>query len=407
MAVDLCRYVTKKRIASMISKVMNVLKNIKHSFMDLTAFALINLSVRASKEIQPKSILIVRLDAIGDYVLFRNFMEVLKKTGPYQSYKITLLGNAVWRSLSEELDGEYVDEFIWLDRDRFVRDFSYRKGKIKEINAVGYEIVLSPVYSRGFIYSDTIVKLVHGKEKVGSAGDLSNMLKWQKRKGDSYYTRRIPAHGRIMFEFDRNKEFFENFLQVKLEIRKPAIAFRNREYPFELPRNYAILFIGASNVPRKWSISGFAKIAEHLKSAYGYEIVVCGGPRDRKEAEDFARHFDKDFLDLVGKTSLVELLGVIHGGSLMIANETSAAHLAVALGMKTVFVIYNGDYYGRFTPYPRDMAPNYHVIYHPAIERDLENYRKVSNGYGYRNDLDMKAISFEMVQDAIDKVLSE
>jgi len=126
--------------------------------------------------------LIIRLDAIGDYVLFRNFLEIVRTSDRYRDYAITLLGNAVWRSLSEELDTEFVDTFIWLDRFRFVKDHAYRKEKLREIGAAGYEIALSPVYSRGFIFSDALVKLVNAGEKIGSEGCLSNMLRCRRRR---------------------------------------------------------------------------------------------------------------------------------------------------------------------------------------------------------------------------------
>ncbi len=86
--------------------------------------------------------MIIRFDAIGDYILFRNFIEVLKKSEKYRDYKITLLGNNAWKSLSKELDSEFVDEFIWLDRNKFHKDFLYRYKKLKEITACGYEVVM-------------------------------------------------------------------------------------------------------------------------------------------------------------------------------------------------------------------------------------------------------------------------
>jgi len=392
----------------MQSAIIRTLRSIKRSLYDSFVFALIRLSAGSpkQKEFRPKSMLIIRLDAIGDYVLFRNFLEIVRTSDRYRDYAITLLGNAVWRSLSEELDTEFVDTFIWLDRFRFVKDHAYRKEKLREIGAAGYEIALSPVYSRGFIFSDALVKLVNAGEKIGSEGCLSNMLRWQKKKGDAYYTRLIPARDGVLFEFDRNKEFFENFLRLRLDLPRPTIAPPKRNSPFELPRRYAVIFIGASGKFRKWSVVSFAKIAEHLKDAYGYEIVLCGGPGDKEDAEEFARSFGSAYVDLVGKTSLVDLLSVISGGSLMISNETSAPHLAVALGLREVFVIYNGDHFGRFTPYPGEMAPNYHAIRHPEIERDPEAYKTLSNGYGYRNSLDMGALSFETVKNAVDKVLS-
>lgn len=107
----------------MFSEMKTAIKYIIFNFM--------NIFIKPSKDIEPKSLLLIRLDAIGDYVLFRNFIEVLKKSEKYKEYKITLLGNVVWKDLSEELDREFVDEFIWLDKNRFKKDPVYRYKNLK------------------------------------------------------------------------------------------------------------------------------------------------------------------------------------------------------------------------------------------------------------------------------------
>jgi len=384
----------------MFSEMKTAIKYIIFNFM--------NIFIKPSKDIEPKSLLLIRLDAIGDYVLFRNFIEVLKKSEKYKEYKITLLGNIAWKDLSEELDREFVDEFIWLDKNRFKKDPVYRYKKLKEITEKGYEVVLSPVYSREFFYTDTIVKLVHANEKIGSVGDLSNITKWLKKKSDKYYSKLIDARSEIMFEFYRNKEFFEKLLNQKIDLHKPHIdikKIKQKNISFELPQRYAILFIGAGANFRKWNVGNFAKVGMWLKRKYGYEIVLCGGNSDRHDALKFRKYYVGEYLDLVGKTSLVELLYVIYNADLMISNETSAPHLAVALGNPKVFVISNGNHYGRFVPYPKDITENYYVIYHPEIEKDLDNYKKLSNSYGYRSNLDINEISVESVIEKIEKVL--
>ena len=138
---------------------------------------------------------------------------------------------------------------------------------------------------------------------------------------------------------------------------------------------------------------------------YGYEIVLCGASSDTDDAFKFRKYFSGEYIDLVGKTSLIDLLYVIYNGNLMIANETSAPHLAVALEMTNVFVISNGNHYGRFTPYPEKVSENYHVIYHPEIEKDLDDYKKLSNSYGFGSELDINEISVEAVKNKIKGVL--
>jgi len=362
-----------------------------------------NLLKQNRNKIQNKILLLIRLDAIGDYVLFRNFIEILKNK--YKDYKIILVGNRAWKQLAEELDKDYIDKFIWINRKKFERNPFYRFKKLKEITKQGYEIVINPTYSRTFYSDDAIVNVVNAKEKIGSIGDLSNIKKWQKNISDKYYTKLLPAKDEIMFEFYRNKEFFENLLNKKINIKKPFIKLKSKKLNFKLPKNYAILFIGASAKFRKWDVKKFAKVGEFLKNNYGYEIVLCGAPSDLEDAKKFDEYANYYYIDLVGRTSLIDLLYVIYNGNLMIANETSAPHFAVALEMANIFVISNGNHFGRFTPYPKEITSNYYPIYHTKIEKDLDNYKKLSNSYGYGSRLDINEISVDMVIEKIKEVL--
>jgi len=180
-----------------------------------------------------------------------------------------------------------------------------------------------------------------------------------------------------MFEFYRNKDFFENLLNEKIDLQKPFIKLEPKKLNFELPKSYAILFIGASAKFRKWDIQNFAKVGEFLKENYGYDIVLCGAPSDKEDAKEFKKYAKYDYIDLVGKTSLVDLL----------------------------YVIYNGNHFGRFIPYPKEIAPNYYPIYHPEIEKNLDDYKKLSNSYGYGSKLNINEISVEAVKNKLKEVL--
>jgi len=368
-------------------------------------FLITDLLAKQNPKFKQKSLLLIRLDAIGDYILFRNYIKVLKNSAKYKEYKITLVGNNAWKQLAEELDENFVERFIWVERAKFEKNPFYRYSKLKEIAKQGYEIVINPTYSRSFLADDSIVKIANAKEKIGSIGDLSNIKKWQKNISDGYYTKLLPAKNKIMFEFYRNKEFFENLLEDKIELQKPFIKLKQKKLDIKLPNNYAILFIGASTRFRKWDMENFVKVGEFLKENYGYEIVLCGAPSDKEDAKEFEKFAKYNYIDLVGKTSLVDLLYVIYNGNLMIANETSAPHFAVSLEMTNVFVISNGNHYGRFTPYPKEVSSGYHPIYHPQIEKDLDDYKKLSNSYGYGSKLNINEISVEAVKNKLKEVL--
>jgi len=349
--------------------------------------------------------LLIRLDAIGDYVLFRNYMEFIKKSDEYKQYSITLLGNQSWKSLSEQLDADYIDKFIWLDRKEFRQDFWYRWKKLQDIVSDRYQIVISPVHSREFFYADNIVKLVNAKEKIGSVGDLLNIKKWQKDISDKYYTSLIDVSSDDLFEFDRNKEFFEKVLNKKIDKLKPEIQLKERKIDsIVLPENYAVIFIGASVDYKKWEISKFFSIANYLRVEYGYNIVLCGGMDDVDRAREFRQYFKEDYLDLVGKTSLIDLLYVIHNSDLIISNETSVPHFAVALDVENIFVIFSGKCYGRFSPYPIELSGGYHAILPYVLSKQLKN-----NGIRKYKECDVlfKAddVNIDEVKQAVDNML--
>jgi len=45
------------------------------------------------------------------------------------------------------------------------------------------------------------------------------------------------------------------------------------------------------------------------------------------------------------------------------------------------------------------------VIYHPEIEKNMGDYKKLSNSYGFGSSLNINEISFERVKNKIDGVL--
>jgi ADP-heptose:LPS heptosyltransferase len=150
----------------------------------LIVFKCIDFVIWPEKKSGQKAILLIRLDAIGDYILFRNFIEVLSQSEKYKGYRITLLGNQIWKSIATEFDRKYIDRFIWLDVKRFGKDYLYRYYCLKEITSIKYEIVINPEYSRNFWDSDWIVKKVSADEKIGNDGNFSNIKKWQKQISD-------------------------------------------------------------------------------------------------------------------------------------------------------------------------------------------------------------------------------
>lgn len=356
-------------------------------------------------------IVIIKLDAIGDYLLFRNFLKYLSQSSKFINYKFTLVGNIIWKDLYEELDSNFIPNAIWLDSHKFLHDYSYRYKFLQSIKSKGYKIVVNAEFSRSFWISDWIVRSFISKNKIAHRGDFSNSKKWQKVISSFIYNDFYTGNREVTFEFDRNKAFIEYLISSEINIEYPVIKkslsdLSNNHFQIGSISNYVVLFLGSSKQRSKWDASNYAKLAKHIKEVYNYEIVVCGGSNDLNDSIKFSLSYDYFYTDLIGKTSLKDLISIISNSKLLISNETSAPHMAVSLGVNTI-VLYCGNHFGRFIPYPYNFKDfKYKAICHPLISGDVLEYKTISNSYGYVSNLNINDISLEHVIFETDSILS-
>jgi heptosyltransferase-2 len=71
---------------------------------------------------------------------------------------------------------------------------------------------------------------------------------------------------------------------------------------------------------------------------YGGQVVMLGGEQDRPIADRVLEYAGRDVVDLVGKTTLRDLLGILHRLRMLITNDSGPMHMAVALGVPVVAV---------------------------------------------------------------------
>ncbi len=111
------------------------------------------------------------------------------------------------------------------------------------------------------------------------------------------------------------------------------------------------LQLGASNPNRVWPLDRFVSVANSLKRHPGIEIVLLGNASEQPAARRFLQSADLPAIDLVGKTDLTQLAGVIMRCDLMIANDTGPLHLAAALGTRVLGLYFCSGHFAETAPY--------------------------------------------------------
>jgi ADP-heptose:LPS heptosyltransferase len=98
--------------------------------------------------------------------------------------------------------------------------------------------------------------------------------------------------------------------------------------------------------------------------------VIGGSKADREKTGKVIRAYGGKVTDLTGLTSLPELALVLRNAQCLIAVDTGAVHLAAGVGCP-VFGLFSGSNYGRFAPYPKDIAAGFFAIYPDEIEEKI------------------------------------
>ncbi len=293
-------------------------------------------------------LLLVRLDAIGDFVVFLDSAKEYRRLYPEQ--KIILCANSTWVEIARAVP--YWDEVWAVDVKRLTSELSYRFETVRKIRRAGFEIAIQPTFSRVFLHGDSVIRVSGAMQRIGSVGDPVSGNSKLKLISDRWYTALIPAAQSILAELERNAEFIRNLSGQDFEAKLPVLETRS-SLPdrLKISADYFIVFPGASWKGRQWPRSNFVEVIRQLHQNYGWLAVVCGGPSEKRLCQSIVDQCPSIAKNFGGATSLPELLELLRGARLLISNETSAVHLATAVSTPVVCIL-GGGHFGRFLPYP-------------------------------------------------------
>ena len=176
-------------------------------FYIFDSFALLNATSPQKNNFE--LVLLVRQDAIGDFIMWLDTAKEYRQLYPSNKYKITLVGNSSWCDLAQELP--YWDEIIRVDLKKFKSISRYRCYFLRKIKNLGAKITIQPTYSREYYHGDAIVRASNALQRVGCNGDKSNINLIKKILSDNWYTKLTQVSSEPLTELERNAEFFSEF----------------------------------------------------------------------------------------------------------------------------------------------------------------------------------------------------
>jgi ADP-heptose:LPS heptosyltransferase len=308
------------------------------------------------------TVAVVRVDNIGDFILWLDGARAIRARYPRPDYRVALIASSNWSEFAEA--SGLFDEVMAVDAARFYKERAYRRAICRQLGSRRFAITINPTFSRHVFVDDFLVKATGAPIRIGQTGDISNASRGLQRFTNNWYTELVGSDAATTHELEKTTDFAKRF-DPQAMLRRPRLEAAMVRRPPWLPAcNYFVLFPGAAAPLRVWPAERFAELAARIQAATGWSAIVCGAATDTEAAQRVIEHAKGAHVtNACGQTALPELAGVIAGAKLTVTNETSAAHLAGAVGSPAV-VILGGGHFGRFLPYPGALAEILRVAHH-------------------------------------------
>jgi len=308
-----------------------------------------------------RGLLVVRMDGIGDMMLFRQSLDHYADAFGVDKADITVLGCDSWKPISANLFAGY--RVITIDEHAYARKLMYRFRVNLMVRRLAPAITACDSYLRRAMMADSLVWASAAPRTVVSMPYVNEPTRseftfYLSQVDEIIDTGPYPTH-----EVLRHFRFVSTVAGKTIAPEPPRIDWPDRVPAIAADGPYAVINPGSNEPGRRWPFASYVAIAEKLL-AMGWRVVFVGTRGERWDAallDEIARR--PGVSDMTGRTTLSELMDMMNHAGLVISNDTGPAHLSISLGAPTL-VIVGGGHFTSFVPYPKSICPaNARFIY--------------------------------------------
>lgn len=355
-----------------------------------------------------RSLVIIRFDVLGDYLLFRNYLRTIRQSVNYHDYRFVYVGNMALKTFAETFDGDVVDEFLWADIYKLATRPVYRFRFVRQLRRLGADVVFCPTYSRVFVLDDLMAWASGASERVGCRTDFVNSKPWEAALGDRLYTRLIDSGDGIVFEMERDRRITEGFLREPVAVQPPKLSIEQAQ-PVELPARFVVFALGAGQDFKIWPPERFAHVAKHIQRQYpDHQLVTTGLAGEQPLVTRFLAALPDAgrVLNLTGRLTLPQLVYVLSKATLLMTNESGTVHVAASVGTP-VISLSQGKALVRWHPYPTGYHRQVRYVYPDFIHQHQGDLAAIAPLFKPESPLAITDISTDRVIAEVDTVWAQ
>jgi ADP-heptose:LPS heptosyltransferase len=290
-----------------------------------------------------RSILVVRLDQIGDLVLTSSFLRELRRNAPKAF--IALVVKPATRGLVESCP--YVDEVLTFDWSGSIKLRLHARAlalAAKSLWHRHFDLAILPRWGTDSYHAAFVAYFSGALHRVG----YSETVDPGKRIVNSGYDCLLTSasyDSQLKHEVERNLDLLSflggTVLDSRLEAWYPESdrAYCGAILTARGVRDQELLVAiapGASKPRKRWPYKNFVEVGRFITDKLGGRVVVVGGQSEAAMGAQIGEELGRSTINLAGRTTLSQTAAVLECCRLTVSNCSGPMHLAAAVGSSVV-----------------------------------------------------------------------
>ncbi len=341
----------------------------------------------------PREVCVLRLSAIGDTCHALPVVRTLQRAWPQARFTWVIGGTEA--KLMSGIDGV---ELAVLDKSAGVSGYMDLR---RRLAGRRFDLLLMMHASMRANFTSLLVRA-----RVRLGFDRARARDYQHLFSNARIAARPQEHVMDgLFGFADALGVSERLLRWDIPVSEDDRAFASRSIP---PGARTLVISPCSSQRfrnyRNWRIENYAALAEHAGRAHGARVILTGGSAavEAQYAEGICRLARKsDPLNLVGRTTLKQLLALLDRANVLVCPDSGPAHMATAVGTPVIGLYATSNRF-RTGPY---LSQRWVVDHYPdAVKREFgTDVDKIPWGGRVRDPDAMNLIKVEEVTARLDQ----
>lgn len=271
----------------------------------------------------PQSVCILRLSAVGDICHALPVVRTLQQHWP--ETKITWVIGKLEHSLIGDIPGI---EFIIFDKNQGLQAYQQL---YRQLRGRCFDVLFHMQMS---LRASFVSLFIPAQIRLGFDRQRAKDLQWLfTNKKIAYQPKQHVMDS--FFGFTEALGIDEHILKWDIPISAATKSSATNLVP-EKP--YLVISPCSSMAYRNWNVEGYAQVADTIAEKYQLPVVLTGGPSELEKdygekIENLCHH---KLVNLIGKTSLKELLVIIEHAITVISPDSGPAHMATAVNTPVI-----------------------------------------------------------------------